>query len=135
MLLIGATIAAVTFGYFAWQLDHGVPFAQAQTATFTLLAVCEWFNVLNCRSATRTGLSLDLFRNRWLVGGLLLSNALQAMVIFSPFFNRHFYTVPLPWSEVFVIGALGSVVLWVEELRKLGTRFLRRASARSSLSS
>ncbi|MCC6671169.1 MAG: HAD-IC family P-type ATPase [Planctomycetes bacterium] len=125
MLLIGATIAAVTFGYFAWQLDHGVPFAQAQTSTFTLLAVCEWFNVLNCRSATRSGFSLDLLRNRWLVGGLVVSNLLQAMVIFSPFFNRHFYTVPLPWSEVFVIGALGSAVLWVEELRKLVARWWR----------
>ena len=26
----------------------------ASTETFTLLAICEWFNVLNCRSATRS---------------------------------------------------------------------------------
>jgi hypothetical protein len=28
-------------------------FAQVQTETFTVLAVCQWFNVLNCRSETK----------------------------------------------------------------------------------
>jgi Ca2+-transporting ATPase len=125
LALMSAAIVAVTLGFFAWSLARGVPFAQAQTATFTLLAVCEWFNVLNCRSETRSALRLDPMRNPWLAGGLLLSVALQALVVWFRPLGRFFHTVPLSLGEVATVIALGSLVLWVEEARKLLAR--RRA--------
>jgi magnesium-transporting ATPase (P-type) len=126
MVLMSITIAACTLGYFAYRIAQGVPFAHAQTATFTLLAVCEWFNVLNCRSETKSALSFDVFKNHWLIGGLVVSNVLQVLVVFTPFMNKIFHTVPIPLSEVFAIGAVGSVVLWVEELRKFIVRRRQR---------
>jgi magnesium-transporting ATPase (P-type) len=108
--------------FFIYRLSQGVPVEHARTATFTLLVVCEWFNVLNCRSETSSALSLSLFKNRWLLGGLILSNVLQVAVVFVPFMNETFHTVPIPLSEVFSIGAVGSIVLWVEEVRKLIVR-------------
>jgi len=122
MFLMGAVIAGLTLGYFAVRLAQGVPFERARTGTFTLLAVCEWFNVLNCRSATRSAFGAGVLRNRWLVGGILLSNLLQMAVVFAPPLNEVFYTVPLPAAEVLAIGAVGSLVLWVEEARKLVAR-------------
>jgi magnesium-transporting ATPase (P-type) len=127
LILMSITIAACTLSFFIYRLSQGVPLDHARTATFTLLAVCEWFNVLNCRSETKSALSLSIFKNRWLVGGLVLSNLLQVAVVFLPFFNKTFHTVPIPLSEVFLIGAVGSVVLWVEEARKLIVR--RRGSS------
>jgi|CXWL01.1.fsa_nt_gi Ca2+-transporting ATPase len=117
-LLMSATIAASVLGYLAYRLGQGTPFAVAQTETFTLLVVCEWFNVLNCRSETKSALTLDLLKNRWLLGGLLLSNLLQVAVVFVPFLNQIFHTVPISPSSVILIGVVGSSVLWVEELRK-----------------
>ena len=67
-----------------------------RTETFTVLAMCQWFNVLNCESATRSALRGDVLRNRWLLGGLLLSLALQVLVIYAPPMNALFHTVPLP---------------------------------------
>ena len=124
LLLMAATISAVTLGFFIIRLRMGADFELARTATFTLLAVCEWFNVLNCRSETRSGLSLGLLRNRPLLVGLLLSNVLQIAVVYVPALNGVFHTVPLPASEVLLIGAVASLVLWVEEIRKW---FARRA--------
>jgi len=118
LLLMSITISVCTLGFFIYHLRRGVPFAQAQTATFTLLAVCEWFNVINCRSETRSAFTLGLFKNRWLIGGIVLSNLLQIAVVYVPFLNTVFKTVPLPPSEVSLIAAVGSVVLWVEEARK-----------------
>jgi Ca2+-transporting ATPase len=118
MAFMTPTIALATLGYFAWHLANGAPFAQAQTGTFTVLAVCQWFNVLNCRSERRSALTLDLLKNSWLLGGLVLGNVLHIAVVFLPPLNATFHTVPLPWSEVFAIGAAGSLVLWVEEARK-----------------
>jgi magnesium-transporting ATPase (P-type) len=125
LVLMSITIAACTLGYFAYQVSRGVSLEYARTATFTLLAVCEWFNVLNCRSDTKSAISLSVLKNPWLVGGLIVSNALQVAVVFVPALNQIFHTVPIPLSEVFAIGAVGSIVLWVEELRKLMVR--RRA--------
>jgi Ca2+-transporting ATPase len=128
--LMSVSIAISTLGYFLMKTASGMALEQARTATFTLLAVCTWFNVLSCRSETRSALSLDILRNPWLLGGLLLSNLLQVLVVFLPVLNRVFHTVPLPLSEVVTIGLFGSVVLWVEEGRKYWAR--RRLRARSA---
>ena len=116
-------IAVSTFGWFAYRLSSGVPFPQVQTETFTVLAVCQWFNVLNCRSDRRSALSLSIFKNPWLIGGLVVSNVLHLAVVFWSPLAEIFHTVPLDLREVVAIGAVASLVLWVEELRKL---FVRR---------
>ena len=100
-----------------------------------MLAVCQWFNVLNCRSATRSAFSRDLLKNPWLIGGLVLGNLLHAAVIFLPPLNRVFHTVPISFTEVFAIGAVASLVLWVEEFRKLIARRRLRAASSERLGS
>jgi Ca2+-transporting ATPase len=129
MAFMTPAIAASTFGWFAYRLSAGVPFPQVRTETFTVLAVCQWFNVLNCRSAHRSALSLTILKNPWLMGGLIVSNVLQAAVVFLPQLGEMFYTVPFSLKEVLAIGAVASVVLWVEELRKLVFRMRARRSA------
>jgi Ca2+-transporting ATPase len=124
-------IVVTTLGWYLYRTSSGVPFDVARTETFTLLAVCEWFNVLNCLSDRRSALSLRLLRNRWLLGGLVVGNVLQIAVVYVPAFNRVFYTVPLGIEQVLAIGAVGSLVLWVEELRKLIVR-ARSSSQRAT---
>ena len=125
LLLMVSTSVIAIFGFFHWRLAAGVPFELVQTETFTLVAVCQWFNVLNCRSATQTVFTLDVLRNRWIVGGLLLANVLQLLVIYTEPLNHLFKTVPIPLADVLLIGAVASSVLWVEETRKWFAR--RRA--------
>lgn len=120
-LMVSAAVAA-TFGFYVWRLSTDVPFALVRTETFTVLAVCQWFNVLNCRSALASAFSLSLFRNGWLVGGLVLGNLLHVAVIYAEPMNRVFHTVPIPLADFFLIGAVASVVLWAEEFRKLLAR-------------
>jgi Ca2+-transporting ATPase len=115
-------IVASTLGWFVFRLSTGATFPVAQTETFTLLAVCEWFNVLNCRSERGSAFGWWPFANPWLVGGLLVANALQAAVVFWPPLNGLLHTVPFGLEQVIAIGAVGSLVLWTEELRKLVAR-------------
>jgi Ca2+-transporting ATPase len=127
--LMTPMIAGVTFGWFAWRLSQGVPEAVVRTETFTVLAMCQWFNVLNCQSATASALGPRLLRNHWLAGGLTLSVALQAAVLYVPAMNALFHTVPLPPASLLPLLALASLVLWAEELRKLIVRRSRRREA------
>ena len=122
MAFMTPAIAASTLGWFVYRLSTGLPFPQVQTETFTALAVCQWFNVLNCRSERRSALNLSLLKNPWLIGGLVVSNLLQAAVVFLPPLGKVFHTVPFSLKEVLAIGAVASLVLWVEELRKLIVR-------------
>jgi Ca2+-transporting ATPase len=125
--LMTPLITAVTLGWFAWRLSQGVAEDVARTETFTLLAMCQWFNVLNCRSATASALGRQLLNNRWLVAGLALSVALQAAVLYVPMLQALFYTVPLPLADLLPLAALASTVLWAEEARKRWAAHARTA--------
>jgi magnesium-transporting ATPase (P-type) len=119
MAFMTPTIAVSTLGWFIYRIESGLPFPQVQTETFTVLAVCQWFNVLNCRSERRSALNLSILTNPWLIGGLVLGNLLHVAVVFLPPLGKVFRTVPINLVEVLAIGAVASLVLWVEELRKL----------------
>lgn len=129
MAVMVPTSVAVTFGFFLWRLSTGAPIALVQTETFTVLTVCQWFNVLNCRSETKSVLALGFLKNVWLMGGLILSNLLQLAVVYTEPLNRIFHTVPIPTTDFFLIGAVASLVLWTEEIRKF---FVRRHLKRFS---
>ncbi|HEY0887039.1 MAG TPA: HAD-IC family P-type ATPase [Ramlibacter sp.] len=120
--LMTPLIAAVTFGWFAWRLGQGAALEIVRTETFTVLAMCQWFNVLNCQSATASALGPRIVRNRWLLGGLSLSILLQSLVLYAPPMNALFHTVPLTAQSLLPLLALASAVLWIEEARKLWVR-------------
>jgi Ca2+-transporting ATPase len=126
MGVIVPAIVVSTLGWFIARTAAGVPHDLVRTETFTLLAICEWYNVLNCRSETKSAFTLDLFRNPWLVGGLLAGNLLQIAVVFWTPLGRIFHTVPIGAREIVALAIVGSLVLWVEELRKLFARELER---------
>ncbi len=124
LVMVTASVAAI-FGFFVWRTSTGAPFELVRTETFTVLAVCQWFNVLNCRSELKSALNFSLLKNYWLLGGLVLGNLLHFLVIYTEPMNRIFHTVPIPMTDFFLIGAVASLVLWAEEMRKFFAR--RRA--------
>jgi len=101
----------------AFGLMRGIKFVD-----IFMVAISQWFNVLNCRSALKSSLNLDVLRNAWLVSGLLLANLLHLFVIYSETMNRIFHTVPIPLTDFFLLGLIGSSVLWAEEIRKFFAR-------------
>ncbi|ABM36564.1 cation-translocating P-type ATPase [Polaromonas naphthalenivorans] len=123
--LMTPLIAGITFGWFWWRLGQEVQIGLVRTETFTLLAMCAWFNVLNCQSASRSALALGVLKNPWLLGGLGLSLLLQALVLYAPPMNTLFHTVPLAPASLLPLAALASSVLWAEELRKFIVRLGR----------
>jgi magnesium-transporting ATPase (P-type) len=130
MAFMVPAITLSTLGWFVLRTAQGVPAAQVQTETFTLLAICEWFNVLNCRSERGSAFARGLRANLWLAGGLVAGNVLQVLVVFWAPLGRVFHTVPIGLDVVLALGVAGSLVLWVEEARKW---LARRAGAHAAL--
>jgi magnesium-transporting ATPase (P-type) len=85
------------------------------------------FNCFNARS-DETSAFHALFTNPLLWGAIALSIALQVMVIQAPFLNEAFGTTPLPASDWLASLGLASLVLWLDEAKKLVERWWRRRS-------
>ncbi len=120
LMLMASVIS--TFGWFTYRSSLGLSAEQVQTETFTILVVGQWFNVLNCRSANQSALSWSLFKNPYLLGGLIIANLMHASVIYWKPLAAFFHTVPIAPKEFFEIGAVASLVLWTEEIRKFFAR-------------
>jgi Ca2+-transporting ATPase len=103
-------------------------FDVARTAGFTTLVFAGLFTAFNARSATSSAFR-GLFTNAWLWGAVLLAVVLQVAVVSLPVLQVAFGTAPLDAMHWAVCAGMASVVLWVEELRKLGIRVAMRRRA------
>jgi Ca2+-transporting ATPase len=101
-----------------WALDRGFPIEKLQTLIFTLVVFSEMFNAFNWRSDRYSIFSLGLFTNKYLVYAVLITIILQLMVVYVPFLQTAFRTVPLSLSEWGVVLALASTTLISMELVK-----------------
>jgi P-type Ca2+ transporter type 2C len=136
VMLIGTVMAVVALLtidlYLAGGLidgDRGLD--NARTAGFTVLVLAQLFNSLNARSET-TSAFRRMFANRWLWLAIAVVAVLQVAVVHLPVLNVAFGTEPLTFGQWLVCLTMASVVLWVSELRKLITRTIGRAPARSA---
>lgn len=117
MLAIAATMTIGTLGMFKSfsGLQH------EQTIAFTVLVMFQMFNVLCCKSETKSIFKI-FFNNKWLLGAILISVLLQLAVVYIPFLQKLFKTCPLPLKDWIWIIFVSSSVLWVDEIWKLVRR-------------
>ena len=134
VILIGAVMGLATLGTLDIFLPGGLieipgtsvdDLTTARTAAFTTLVLAQLFNTVNSRSESVSAFS-HLFVNRWLWGAIALGVALQVAVVEVPLLQTAFSTASLDLTHWVVCLAMGSLVLWFDELRKL----VRRARAR-----
>ena len=85
------------------------------------LVLFSLFNVFNARSDERSAFA-DLFSNGWLWLAVLASLLLQLAVVYVPFLQKAFSTVPLSGADWLFCAAVASSVLWLRELGKVLVR-------------
>lgn len=102
-------------------LDGAGDLHYGQTMAFTTLMLFQVFNVFNARSDERSAFS-GMFGNRWLLGAIVLSIALQVAVVYTPFLQRAFGTVDLDLGDWLRCVVVASSVLWLREASKAITR-------------
>ena len=134
ILTIGLVMAAATLFSIDLFLPGGFVAGDdslqvARTVGFTTLVFAQMFNALNARSET-TSAFRKLFANKWLWGAIALAAVLQIAVVEVPFLQTAFGTASLDLGHWIACVALGSVVLWYDEARKLVLRALARSRSR-----
>jgi magnesium-transporting ATPase (P-type) len=91
---------------------------EARTLAFTTLVLAQLFNCFNARS-DRVSAFRHLFTNRILWGAIALSALLQFAVVTVPVLQDAFDTASLGAGDWLLCVALGSCVVWADEVRKL----------------
>jgi P-type Ca2+ transporter type 2C len=99
----------------------------AQTMAFTTLVFYQLCNTFNARFRDRSAFH-RMFANRWLWAAVLGSAGLQVTVVYTPFLQRAFSTVPLAARDWSICIAVASTVLWVVEIEKLALRARGRSA-------
>lgn len=90
----------------------------ARTMTLFTMAMFQWFNAWNCRSTTKSIFQLGFFSNIWLVYATSFVFLLQLAMIYLPFMNFFFKTVPLSAGQCMFALCIASTILILEELCK-----------------
>lgn len=105
VLIQTAAITAVTLIAFGLGLKYHA--AAAGTMAFLTLSLSELLRAFTARSERYPLLKIGIFGNKWMNLAVLFSLALLLMVVYVPFLNPVFHTVPLGWDEwVFVLPLL-----------------------------
>jgi Ca2+-transporting ATPase len=92
---------------------------RARTACFIVLACSQLFHSFNCRSNTKSIFKLGIMSNPQLVYAALISFALQMAVVYVPFLQSVFKTIPLGWFDWVMVILISSFPLLAMELVKL----------------
>ncbi|MGD8552904.1 MAG: calcium-translocating P-type ATPase, SERCA-type [Anaerolineales bacterium] len=113
-------IAAVTLtAYFLGvQMLPGVP-EEAKTMAFVTLSFSELLRAFTARSESYPLMKIGLFSNRWMFYAVASSLLLLLAVVYIPFLQPIFNTVPLGWQEWRVVLPLLFVPAIVAELTKM----------------
>ncbi len=116
ILWVGLLMGLVTIGMQAYAMQ-GVNM-HWQTMAFTVLCFSQMGNVMAIRSDNESIFKIGVFSNKPLLGALLLTFALQMMIIYTPFFNKIFRTEPLTLNELLITLAVSSIIFWAVEVEK-----------------
>lgn len=113
-LLMGAGLYFI----FNWAIAR-MGIVEARTLTFTSMVAFEWFRAFNARSDEHTVFSLGFLRNLWILGGVGTAILLQFAVLYIPFLQVAFNTIPLDLRGWGIALTAGGSLFLIEEVRKL----------------
>ncbi len=113
-IIMGMLLGGLTITLFGASLKYGLMFAQ--TVAFTTLVLSEFGRALVSRSEQLPIWKLP--KNIWLLPALLVSLALQLMVLYTPL-NTVFKVVPLPINTYLYIAIVPIIIIIADEVRKL----------------
>ena len=123
--LLAPLMALGTLGLFAYALRHGTE-AYAMTMAFTTLAAFQWFHAINARTSRVSVLSVGLFSNLWLWGGIGAAVVLQWLAVHTAAGRAVFKIVPLAPVDWLLIVGTASTIFVVDEAAKAIRRRMGR---------
>ncbi len=125
ILWIGALMGAVSLLVGLWAFHFDV-LSNWQTMIFTTLTISQMGNALASRSESQTLIEAGIFKNKMMIGAVLLTFVLQLGVIYLPFMQNIFGTKSLSLMELGVSFGASLLVLVVIDTVKVVRRKIKK---------
>lgn len=114
----GVLMFALTLAVFAYYNPASPQnFKLASTMAFTTFIMLQLVNAFNCRSDHLSALN-SLFANKALLAAVFVAFVLHLCILYLPYLEGLFGTVPLSLQDWSLIALCGAIMLIFEEVRK-----------------
>ncbi len=117
IIIMAILIGVGSFLIFRWA-EAKLGLDEARTLAFCSLAVFEWFIAFSARSDEHNILQIGIFRNRVLIFSITLAILLQLAVVYVPFLQVAFHTMPIGLRDWGIAILGGGSLFLLEEFRK-----------------
>jgi len=118
LLWLAAIMGACTLGVVIWA-DDAYGAATAATMGWTTFVLAQLFNVFNSRSEVTSTFRSGFLSNRYLWISVVAVALAQLAIVKVEWLRSFFEASYLTGAQFWLCVGAGSVVLWLEELRKL----------------
>jgi len=118
MAFVATLMGVGIFLIFNWAQSR-MSLEEARTVAFCSMVAFEWFRAFNARSDEYTIFRLGILRNRWLFMSISIAIMLQLAVVYVPFLQAAFSTVPLGIDKWGIALIAGGSLFVIEEIRKV----------------
>ena len=126
ILFSGTLMAVAVIATQAWAANSGYDVQTQQTIVFTLLCFIQLGNALSVRSSYQSIFSKYIFQNRGMWGAILLTIALQTLIVYLPYTEVVFKTTALNTKTFFAILIVTIATLsGIELMKYLSNKKLR----------
>jgi Ca2+-transporting ATPase len=122
ILLVSVLLLISTFILFNVELSRGGTIEQARTVAVNTFVVIELCYLFNCRSLSKSIVTLGLFSNLWVLSGASVMLLIQLFYTYMPFMNRLFASSPISagsWLYILTTGLITFLIVEGEKRLRL----------------
>ncbi|PTL37830.1 cation-transporting P-type ATPase [Alkalicoccus saliphilus] len=122
VVFVSILIAGTSFAVYLYMLQNGVEEQMLQSIVLQTIVILQMFHLFNCRNETGFAFNKNFFKNKtaFIVSALLI--VLQMFILYVPFMNTAFGTVPIGLEFWIIPAAMGVLLFIVIEIEKTITR-------------
>jgi P-type Ca2+ transporter type 2C len=117
VIWVGCLMAALTLGAQVYVIEND--YEHWQTIVFTIICFAQLSHALATHSDELLLFRKSFFSNMPLIGSVVLTCALQVMILYVPVFNEIFHTQPLTLTELLICIGVSAIILPAVEIEKL----------------
>ncbi|AGX44871.1 calcium-translocating P-type ATPase, PMCA-type [Clostridium saccharobutylicum] len=116
IIVRGTLIGLCTLLSFMVGRYYGMNLETCRTLALCTLVMSQLIHVFECRSERHSIFEIKLFTNPWLVGAVLISVILICSVLYVPFLQQVFHTVPLSVKQVLIVMFFSGIIAFINSV-------------------
>ncbi len=116
ILVRGSLIGLCTLLSFMVGRYYGMNLDTCRTLALCTLVMSQLIHVFECRSERHSIFEIKLFTNPYLVGAVAISVILICMVLYIPFLQGVFHTVPLSLNQWLIVTFFSGIIAFINSV-------------------